>query len=233
MHIISVLAAEKARALQANIYFDHLDGEQLGRVVAGVSLREFKRGETLFFEDDPCAGLHILKAGCVKIHRISPQGRQYIVRLMQEGDTFNEVPTFAGGVNPVNAEAIEISQVWVVDEDCVRKMMQASPEFAQKVINNLGQNLRMLVHTVSEMAFYQVTHRLARLISSLPDDEQNHGGAVRWTQEQMAARLGTVREVVARSLRELERSGAIQTRNRRISIADPGVLEEWTQGPWN
>jgi CRP/FNR family transcriptional regulator len=152
---------------------------------------------------------------------------------MQEGDTFNEVPTFAGGVNPVNAEAIEISQVWVVDEDCVRKMMQASPEFAQKVINNLGQNLRMLVHTVSEMAFYQVTHRLARLISSLPDDEQNHGGAVRWTQEQMAARLGTVREVVARSLRELERSGAIQTRNRRISIADPGVLEEWTQGPWN
>ena len=56
--------------------------------------------------------------------------------------------------------------------------------------------------------------------------------SIRWTQDQLAARLGTVREVVARSLRELERSGAIEVENRRITIIDQSVLDQWAQ-PWN
>jgi CRP/FNR family transcriptional regulator len=75
------------------------------------------------------------------------------------------------------------------------------------------------------MAFYQVTNRLARLITELPaEDTRPH-----WTQEQLAARLGTVREVVARSLKELEKSGAIRMEDRRIQIADQEVLQQWTQ----
>jgi CRP/FNR family transcriptional regulator len=73
------------------------------------------------------------------------------------------------------------------------------------------------------MAFYQVTHRLARLISELPAEESRPY----WTQEQLAAQLGTVREVVARSLKELERSGAIRIEDRRIRIADDTVLRQW------
>jgi len=82
---------------------------------------------------------------------------------------------------------------------------------------------------VSEMAFYQVTHRLARLISQQTSEELS---GTPWTQEQLAARLGTVREVVTRSLKELERSGAIQLEKRRIEVSDPDVLEQWAQ-PWN
>ncbi|KAF0106902.1 MAG: Transcriptional regulator Crp/Fnr family [Anaerolineaceae bacterium] len=230
MRTIKVDPAEKIRALHANIYFDHLPEAELQRVAESVSLREFERGETLFLEGDPCAGLHIVHSGCVKLYRLSPQGRQYIVRLCQEQDTFDEVAVFDGSGNPVNAEALETSRVWVAEAESVRRMVQASPESAQKVIVNLGQNLRGLVRAVSEMAFYQVTHRLARLISQLPGEEVS---GIHLTQDQMAARLGTVREVVARSLRELERSGAIRTENRRITIADPSLLEQWTQGPWN
>jgi CRP/FNR family transcriptional regulator len=233
VHILKIDPAEKIRALHENIYFDHLAEADLRPVAECVSLRGFERGETLFFEGDPCAGLYILQTGCVKLHRISPQGRQYIVRLCQEKDTFNEVSVFDGGGNPVNAEAMEPSRVWVAEAECVRQMVQANQESAQKVIYNLGQNLRMLVRAASEMAFYQVTHRLARLISQLPGEELSGAGSVHLTQEQLAARLGTVREVVARSLRELERSGAIRSVNRRITIADPSLLEQWTQGPWN
>lgn len=233
MRILKVETTEKVRALQVNPYFDQMDEQSLLVLAEIVSLREFERGEPLFFEDDPCAGLHILKRGCVKLHRLSPQGRQYIVRLCQEGDTFNEVAVFDGKGNPVNAEAIEPSHTWVVEPECIRSMLAGQPEFAQKVINNLGSNLRMLVRTASEMAFYQVTHRLARLISQVPGGDPASESSLRLTQEQMAARLGTVREVVARSLRELERSGAIRTVNRRITIADPSLLELWTQGPWN
>lgn len=233
MRIVRVDPAEKIRALHINPYFDHMDEPSLLAVAECVSLRAFEGDETLFLEGDPCAGLHIVQSGCVKLYRLSPQGRQYIVRLCQEQDTFNEVSVFDGNGNPVNAEAIEPSRAWVVEPGNIRKLVTTHPDFAQKVINNLSGNLRMLVRAVSEMAFYQVTHRLARLISQLPGDELAGEGTARLTQEQMAARLGTVREVVARSLRELERSGAIRTVNRRITVADPSLLEQWTQGPWS
>lgn len=190
-----------------------------------MQLRGFDRGEMLFWEDDPCAGLHIIEEGSVKLYRISPQGRQYIIRVLQEGDTCNEVPTFDGGTNPVNVETLEKSKVWVIEDETLRALVNAHPDFALKVLSNFGKNLRGLVRMVSEMAFYQVTNRLARLISELATDQTRPP----WTQEQLAARLGTVREVVARSLKELERSGAIRIEERRIHIADPDALSQWTQ----
>jgi CRP/FNR family transcriptional regulator len=92
---------------------------------------------------------------------------------------------------------------------------------------NLTQNLRMLVDKVEELSFYQVTNRLARLISQLPEAQLVGETSQRITQDQMAARLGTVREVVARSLRELERSGAILVDRRRIRVIDQELLADW------
>lgn len=219
----------KVEVLRQNSYFEHLDQPTLERIAAQTQLREFARGEVLFWEGDECAGLHIAHQGSLKLYRLSPQGRQYIIRVLQEGETFNEVPTFDGGQNPVNVEALETCRVWVIEPPILRELLLAQPAFAQKVINNLGRNLRNLVRMVSELAFYQVTHRLARLISELPPEELRGEGGAHWTQEQLAARLGTVREVVARSLRELERSGAIQVENRRIHITDLDTLKQWVQ----
>jgi len=229
MHILNVGTAQKLKSLHENEYFEGLDEVLLKQVATHMQLREYERCEALFWEGDPCAGLHIIEQGFVKLYRLSPQGRQYIVRVLQEGDTCNEVPTFDGGTNPVNVEALETTRVWVIQPDILRELLKVHPEFAQKVIDNLAKNLRGLVRMVSEMAFYQVTHRLARLISEQTPDEMS---GTPWTQEQLAARLGTVREVVARSLKELERSGAIQMDKRRIVISNPGVLAQWAQ-PWN
>lgn len=232
MKVLKIGQNEKLSALRSNTFFQGLSDETLRQLLPAMSLRRFERGEALFWEGDPCAGLHIIHTGSVKLYRISPQGRQHIVRVLQEGDTCNEVPAFDGGPNPVNVEALEETTVWVIDAQAVRALMQSDPYFMQLVVENLARMLRHLVQMVSEMAFYQVTHRLARLINEIPEEELSGEGGARWTQEHLASRLGTVREVVARSLRELERSGAIVIQNRRIRVADPGVLSQWTQ-PWN
>ena len=215
----------KLQTLRRNPYFDDLPEQLLNEIARHMQLRSFERGEVLFWEGDPCAGLHIIEEGSVKLYRISPQGRQYIIRVLQEGETCNEVPAFDSGTNPVNVETLERSKVWVIDDETLRALVRAHPDFALKVLSNFGKNLRGLVRMVSEMAFYQVTNRLARLISELPADSARP----QWTQEQLAAQLGTVREVGARSLKELERSGAIRIEDRRIHVADPDALSQWTQ----
>lgn len=223
MKLTETNQATRIETLRGNSYFSELPETLLKEVAAHMQLREYQRGDILFWEDDPCDGLHIIQSGSAKIYRLSPHGRQYIVRILQEGDTFAEVPAFDGGLNPANVEALELCRVWVIESGKLRTLVATNPVFAQKVLANFGDMLRTMVRMVSEMAFYQVTHRLARLISEYPDEPRPH-----WTQEQLAAQLGTVREVVARSLKELERSGAIRIEDRRIHIADDNVLRQWT-----
>ena len=232
MKPIEVSTSARIRALRGNEYFNDLPDPMLREIAAHMKLCEVQRGDVLFWEGDPCTGLHIVEQGSAKIYRLSPQGRQYIVRVLQEGDTFAEVPAFDGGLHPVNVEALENSRVWVIESDLLRRLVEAHPRFAQKVLANFGQMLRGMVHKVSEMAFYQVTHRLARLINELPQEDAQGRATPPLTQEQLAARLGTVREVVARSLRELERSGAIRIEDRRIYVADSTAMEQWTH-PYN
>lgn len=223
MKFLEASPRTKLDTLRKNSYFEKLPDETLREIADHMQLRAFERGEVLFWEGDPCAGLHIIEEGSVKLFRVSPQGRQYIVRVLQEGDTCNEVPTFDEGTNPVNVETLEKSKVWVIDATTLRAHVRSNPDFALNVLSNFGRNLRGMVRMVSEMAFYQVTNRLARLISELPADETRPP----LTQEQLAAQLGTVREVVARSLRELERSGAIRIEDRRIRIVDEDALHQW------
>ncbi|MBM3124224.1 MAG: Crp/Fnr family transcriptional regulator [Chloroflexi bacterium] len=224
MRLLDSNISVRNQVLKSNEYFDDLPVDMLQDISDRMHLREYQRGETLFWEGDPCEGLYIVEQGSAKIFRVSPEGRQYIVRVLQEGETFGEVPAFDGGMNPVNVEALETCRVWVIESERLRELVRLHPSFAQKVLVNFGRMLRGMVRMVSEMAFYQVTHRLARLIEELPKEKS----MPHWTQEQLAARLGTVREVVARSLKELERSGAIRIEDRRIQIADEAVLQEWT-----
>jgi CRP-like cAMP-binding protein len=225
MKSIETTAKERIKVLRGNEYFDDLPETMLQEISARMSLREYQRGDVLFWEGDPCDGLYIVKQGSAKIFRLSPQGRQYIVRILQEKDTFSEVPAFDGARNPVNVEALENCRVWVIDGEMLRGLVISHPQFAQKVLVNFGRMLRGMVHKVSEMAFYQVTHRLARLIAEMSEEKS----VPHWTQEQLAARLGTVREVVARSLKELERSGAIKIEGRRIQIVDKEIFRQWSQ----
>ena len=108
----------------------------------------------------------MIRRGSVKLFKISPQGRELVIRVMDEGSTFNEVPVFDHQPNPVNVSAVENSEIWVIESDLLRRCIVEYPELAQSVIHNLCVNLRMLLGTVEELSFYQVNNRLARLINT-------------------------------------------------------------------
>jgi len=233
MKYISVSQAQKVTALSRNSYFSELSARILEELSQGVSFRRYARGEVLFWEGDPCEGLYIIERGSVKLFKTSIQGRELIIRVLEEADTFNEVPVFDHGQNPVNAAALEDCDIWVVNSDVIQRAVDAYPEMNRFIIKNLTENLRMLVGKVEELSFFQVTNRLARLLNQLPAEQLAGSPRQRITQDQLAARLGTVREVVARSLRELERSGAIQINRRRIEIQNQEILLDWAQSPYD
>ncbi len=223
---------EKIAILRDCRYFSNLSPELFNELSRGTWLRSYEPGEIICWQNEPCEGLYIIQKGTVKLFKVSSKGRELVIKVFDSGASFNEVPVFDDGDNVVNVAAIDECEIWLVEKGVIGELMQQHADMAHAVILNLSKNLRTMVSLVEELSFCQVTNRLARLISQLEPNQLCGTGTSRITQDQLAARLGTVREVVARSLKDLERSGAIRLQRRNIQVVNDGILREWIQEPY-
>jgi CRP/FNR family transcriptional regulator len=183
----------------------------------------YERGQVVFFEGEPCTGLCIVQSGRVKVFKVSLEGREQILHVLGPGRTFNDVAVFDGGPNPASVRALEQTTLWIVDRVSMIALVHRYPILAMAVVERLAAMARHLVSLVETLSFFDVTERLARLL--LSRDQEGDGllgsDSRRWmTQEEMAAHLGTVREMVGRSLHSLEEEGLIKIDRHSILIQD-------------
>jgi CRP/FNR family transcriptional regulator len=203
-------------------YFASLDEDTLASIVTLAARRTYSPDEVIFLEGEPCAGLFIVQTGHVKIYTASPEGREQILTLIGPRDSFNDVAVFDGGPNPASAQAMEAVELLVIERPAMLSLFDRYPKLAQAVVAVLAGRARMLVGIVEDLSLRSVAGRLAKL---LLDQALQGSDAVPLTRQQMAARLGTVREMVSRALRELEDAGLLRREGRQIVIADRAALE--------
>lgn len=207
-------------ALKAEPYFKSVDDAELKRLAQSLIERTFEKDEIVFLEGEPCQGLCIVREGSIKIYKLSTEGREQILTAVQTGGSFNEVAVFDGGPNPANAAALHLSRVWVVPRTAIVDLIQRRPDVAMAIIQNLGARLRHLVGLVEDLSLRQVGSRLAKLLLEMASTQENA-----LTQQEMAARLGTVREIISRSLRQMELRGLIRIERGKIVVLDRAGLE--------
>jgi CRP/FNR family cyclic AMP-dependent transcriptional regulator len=212
---------ERAALLRRLPYFAALDAPTL-QVVAAVAVhRTVGAGEIVMLEGEPCAGLFVVQSGRVKITRTSLAGREQILHIAGPGEAFNDVPVFDGGPNPATVQAMADSTLLVIDRATLLALFDRYPHLAQAVVAVLAARCRQLVAMVEDLSLHGVTARLAGLLL----DQAAQADAPPLTRAQMAARLGTVREMVSRSLRELEQDDLIRLEGAHIMLVDRAGLE--------
>ncbi len=221
--ILSAALRQRIALLMAQPYFAALNGADLEYLATRMTESHFNAGETIFLEGDPCLGLYILHTGDVRIYKLSPEGREQVLHYVKPGQSFNEVPVFDEGPTPANVIAVTPCSMWIVPRWLILEFMRTRPEMAMTIIRNTGRRLRHLVGLVADLSLRTVTNRLAKLLLDTAAGEQT---ARVLTQHEMAAQLGTVREVVARSLKQLEICGHIRVERGRIVILNRQALEE-------
>ena len=215
-------ARERIELLRSLPYFRPLDESTLASIAAVTVRRLYQPDEVIFLEGEPCAGLFAVHSGHVKIYKVSPEGREQILTIIGPRDSFNDVAVFDGGPNPANAQAMDATEVCVIERPALVSLFDRYPKLAQAVVAVLAARCRMLVGMVEDLSLRSVTGRLAKL---LLDQAAQGQDAVPLTRQQMAARLGTIREMVSRALRELEDEGLVSRDGRQIVIADRAALE--------
>jgi CRP/FNR family transcriptional regulator len=222
-------------ALRRVTYFRSLPLAELARLARHCRQRALKRGEHAFEEGDACRGLLVVAEGAVEMRQVSPRGREQVLHAEGAGATLGEAPLFDGQGYIASAVAIEPTQLVLVPKEAVLDLCRRHPAVALSMLEAMAKRVRRFAGLVEDLAFRQVTERLARHLeaSAAASGAPVVSGTVvdlALTQEQLAARLGTVRELISRALSQLERAGAIKRSRAGIVIRNPGCLAGAARG---
>lgn len=214
-------------------YFSGLDEGTLQELSRQIHQRTYRKGETVLLEGDPCEGLYLVVTGQVKVFKVSGEGKEHVLKIIGAGHTFNDVPVFDQGRNPASVTALETSGVAIVPRAAVCALIERHPRVAQAVIKLLASRLRALTLAIEDLAFRSVVARVAKLLLDCTRGtsilvEGTPRACAPLTQQQIAAMTGSVREVVQRALKVLEREGAIRMERAHVDVLDPEALEEWS-----
>ncbi|HUZ78645.1 MAG TPA: Crp/Fnr family transcriptional regulator [Chloroflexota bacterium] len=205
-------------------YLQRLPAEELEHLRRRAIAQTFPRGRIIFLERDPCAGLYLIDSGRVKLFKTSADGREQILRLVGPGGSFNDVAAFDGGDNPTAAAAMDRVALYLLPSAEVQAVVLRHPDTATALIQEFARRLREMADLVEDLSFRHVTSRVAKLLLQYADQRDGPNPRTRLTQQELAAMVGSVREVVGRSLAALEREGAIRIDRARIVITNRDVL---------
>lgn len=213
-------------------YFAGLDAATLAEIAGAVRPREADPGERILTEGEPCLGLYFVMRGQVRLTKAAADGREHVLRVLGPGATFNDVAVFDGGPNSDSARAVGPTKIGYVPTATMARLIERHPEVARAALKLLSRRQRSLGHVVGDLALHDVSARVARLLLGCIGQhdhivEKAEFACARITHQEIAAMVGSVREVVQRALKELERDGAIALHCSHIDIRDAAKLVRW------
>ncbi len=204
--------------------FAALNDAELDLLAARAGIRSHAAGELLFNEGEPCSGLYIVVSGRVRIFKMSPSGREQVLAIEGPGGSIAELPVFDGGSYPASASAMPGGcETLFVSRKELRAVCLEKPEVSLKLLQVVGMRLRRLVGIIEELSFTTVRHRLISWIIRQADGKSAF--PLEHSHQELAAQIGTVRELVSRNLARLQAQGFIEIRGREIRIVDLEGLE--------
>lgn len=184
----------------------------------------YKKNQVIFRPGESCQYFILVLQGAVRVRKNSADGREINLHRLKSGD-FCEVSTMcflADRQYCAEAVAEAVSKVVLVDKRCFNELLKASPEFQLRIYDVVNQNLNQLIHFVENVAFSSLELRLAeRLFEASAECLE-----IKETHREIAADLGTSREVVSRMLKSFEHKKWVELKRGCIMVVDRPALDE-------
>jgi CRP/FNR family transcriptional regulator len=198
-------------------FLSGLDEEALRALAPHVQQRVLAPGQVIVLEAEPCQSVYLVASGLVRIRRLSQEGREQVLSYIGTGGSFNLVSALDGGASLATVDVVSRATVYAIPCEHFRRLIREHPEIAVVVSEQLAAEVRRLSDLVESLALYTVRTRLARFLLSAGGMQRPPR---RWTQQEIAAHIGTVREMVGRTLRAFTDEGWIRRQRGRLMIVD-------------
>ncbi|MBL8080763.1 MAG: Crp/Fnr family transcriptional regulator [Anaerolineales bacterium] len=207
------------KRLQTLDFLRGLDDESLKRLADHAVWNVFPPDAVVFWEGDVESNLFYLQYGSLKVLKTSAEGREQVLRFIDTGEVFNEIGVLAKRPNPATAMALEESGIWLIPRQSLEEVVQAHPQTALKIIENMADKIIGLVTLAADLSLKTVEARFAKLLLESVDGDVIERRRCT-NQTELAARLGTVPDVLSRVIRELTKTGLIEVDKQHIRILD-------------
>ena len=212
------------KRLRAFDFLQGLDASAINILAQRATWKVFHPDAVVFWEGDTESNLYFLQYGSLKVLKTAPDGRTQVLRFLGAGEIFNEVGVLARRPNPATAVALEESGIWLMPRTALEGVVLAHPAVALQIIENMADKIIELVTLAADLSLKTVEARFAKILL-----EQAEGDTIerrRWSnQTELAARLGTVPDVLSRIIRELTKAGLIEMDKQQIHILNRAGLE--------
>lgn len=210
-------------ALRRISLFADLPHETLARLARVAIRRIYEEDEIIILEGAPPRAAYFISRGHARASRVSPEGREQVLVRLGPGQSFNTVPLFQpDGVNHATVQAVDRVTLYAVAREDLLRLVRHDATLAMALLRDFADRLDHLTDLVEDLSLRTVRGRLARF---LLDQAEEGEVTATWTQAEIAARLGTVREMISRTLRTFADAGLIRMDHQRIVLLDREGLE--------
>jgi CRP/FNR family cyclic AMP-dependent transcriptional regulator len=217
---------DEARAAIEASHLGSLPGDALARLVVDVSRFRVPAGSTIHREGDTSPHLELVVSGLMRVYVTAPDARTMTVRYCRPGALIGAVSLFASPfLLPVSIQALTDVDVLAFRPGVVRRAAERDARVARVLIDELSERVLSFMVEIPGGAFASVRQRVARHLLDLASESQSGPELVAAIgQQDLAAAVGSVREVVVRALRDLRQAGLVATRREGIVLLDPERL---------
>ncbi len=223
-------ALERLRSTMSQIKnFDTLSIEAQEAIMKVAVFRHFDAGQVIYIEGEPPTFVYILEKGWVKATRMSHEGREQGMLFLRPVEIFGDIAVFTETTYPGTTTALEDVDAWAIPSLELLELVKRYPDLALMIIRKLSQRVLYYIGLVEDLSLRSVEARLAHTL--LHHAELRNGQLVVprriWTTfDEMAVRLGTVRDVLSRVIKALEADGYLRVEKKAIILLDPKGLAE-------
>lgn len=210
-------------------HFGNLPPEALEALAVAATPRHFQAGQVIYLEGEPAEAVYILESGWVKATRLSPQGREQAMMFLRPVEIFGDVAVYAGRPYPATVTALEPVAVWVLPAQTLMNLVASHPALAMAMIRRLSERVLYYAGLVEDISLRSVEARLASTLLREAEERDGQLMVLRrsWaTFDEMAIRLGTVRDVLSRALKTMEGEGLLRVEKHAIILLDAQGLAE-------
>ena len=209
--------------------FENLDFEEITELESRSQTRIAEKGRLLYLPGDRSDAVYFLASGRIKISRLSDNGKEFILEIVEPGSFFGETGVLDEEPRETMAEALEPSTLYVVPEVRFRSMLKRRPELLMKLAQLMGRRQKKLEKRLMDVVYKNAPQRLADLLLEL---SQNYGVPdsrgillrIKLSQSALGNLLGVSREIVNHTFSGLRRRGVITVAGGRVIIQDPEAL---------
>lgn len=217
------------QVLSRAAHFNAIPDEVQQAILESVSPHHFKAGEVIYLEGETAENVYILESGWVKATRMTSEGREQAVMILRPVEIFGDIAVFTGKSYPGTVVALDEVEVWVLPAQVLVSLVSRYPQLALAVIRRMSERVLHYLELVEDLSLRSVEARLAKTLlnhAELRDGQllvQRHDWS---TFDEIATRLGTVRDVLSRALKTLEADGLIRVEKQAIILINPDGLSK-------